>query len=66
MSLWSHANASRRSGVLAVPDDTGEDPACLACGKAMAVAAVDERGDESSFITFRCLHCGRTEKFLCE
>lgn len=48
------------------PIDTGEDPACLACGKTMAVAAVDERGDDPSFITFRCMRCGRSEKFVCE
>jgi hypothetical protein len=51
---------------LLYPLDTGEDPDCLACGKTMSVAAVDERGDLPSFITFRCMHCGRTEKFICE
>jgi hypothetical protein len=51
---------------LLYPIDTGEDPACLACGKTMSIAAVDEHGDDLGFITFRCMHCGRTEKFLCE
>lgn len=51
---------------LLYPLDTGKDPVCLACGKAMVVAAVEESGDKPSFIAFRCMHCGRTEKFLCE
>lgn len=51
---------------LLYPLDTGEDPVCLACGKTMYIAAVEERGELPRFITFRCMHCGRTEKFVCE
>ena len=51
---------------LLYPLDTGVDPACLECGKTMSVAAIEERGEAPSFITFRCMHCGRTEKFACE
>ena len=51
---------------LLYPLDTGDDPACLTCGKTMVVAAVEERGDQPGFITFRCMHCGHTEKFICE
>jgi NAD(P)H-flavin reductase len=50
---------------LLYPLDTGDDPACLSCGKTMVIAAVEERGDQPGFITFRCM-CGRTEKFICE
>jgi transcription elongation factor Elf1 len=49
---------------LLYPIDTG---ACLACGKTMLVATVEERKDQSGFIIFWCEHCGRTtEKFICE
>ncbi len=51
-----------KTDFLLYPIDTGEDPACLACGKTMSVAAIEERGDQPSFITFRCMHCGRTER----
>ena len=57
---------TRDQEYLLYPLDTGEDPVCLACGKIMSVAAVEERGEFPSFITFRCMHCGRTEKFICE
>lgn len=55
-----------RQEFLLYPIDTGEDPACLACGKTMLVAGIEERKDLPGFITFRCERCGRTEKFICE
>ena len=58
--------AGRDEEYLLYPLDTGEDPVCPACGKTMSIAAVEDRGETPSFITFRCLHCGRTEKFICE
>lgn len=57
---------SKDQDFLLYPIDTGDDPACLACGKTMSVAAVEEQQDHPTFITFRCEHCGRTEKFICE
>jgi hypothetical protein len=51
---------------LLYPIDTGEDPACLACGKLMIVGGVEARDDQPDFITFRCEKCGRTEKFICD
>jgi hypothetical protein len=56
----------REEQYLLYPLDTGDDPACLACAKTMLVAAIEERGEEPNFITFRCEQCGRTEKFVCE
>ncbi|WP_298255064.1 hypothetical protein [Bradyrhizobium sp.] len=51
---------------LLYPMDTGEDPVCLSCGTIMNVAAHEARETKPDFIIFRCPHCGRTEKFLCE
>jgi hypothetical protein len=51
---------------LLYPLDTGEDPACVACGKIMVVAGQEAREDKPDFITFRCAQCGRTERFICE
>lgn len=51
---------------LLYPIDTGEDPACLACGNLMIVGGVEARDDQPDFITFRCEKCGRTEKFICD
>ena len=57
---------SKDEDFLLYPLDTGEDPSCLACGKTMVVAAQEAREGEPDFIIFRCEHCGRTEKFICE
>jgi hypothetical protein len=51
---------------LLYPLDTGEDPVCLGCGAMMNVAAQEARETEPGFITFRCLTCGRSEKFVCD
>jgi hypothetical protein len=51
---------------LLYPLDTGEDPVCLGCGSQMAVAGHEVRETKPDFISFRCLHCGRSEKFLVE
>ena len=51
---------------LLYPLDTGEDPTCLACGKIMVVAGHEAREGKPDFITFRCMQCGRTERFICE
>ncbi|SHN80535.1 hypothetical protein [Bradyrhizobium erythrophlei] len=55
---------SKDEEFLLYPIDTGDDPSCPACGKTMLVAAIEERGDQPNFITFRCEQCGRTEKFI--
>jgi hypothetical protein len=51
---------------LLYPLDTGEDPACLGCGALMVVAAHEVRAPDPDFISFRCLSCGQSEKFICE
>jgi hypothetical protein len=51
---------------LLYPLDTGEDPACPACGALMAVAAHETRETKPDFIVFRCEGCGRSEKFVCD
>jgi predicted RNA-binding Zn-ribbon protein involved in translation (DUF1610 family) len=51
---------------LLYPLDTGEDPACLACGKTMLLAAHETREGKPDFVTFRCEQCGRSEKFISE
>ena len=51
---------------LLYPADTGEDPACLECGKTMVLATRGARQGKPDFVIFRCEHCGRTEKFICE
>jgi predicted RNA-binding Zn-ribbon protein involved in translation (DUF1610 family) len=51
---------------LLYPLDTGEDPACSACGAVMIVAAHEARVIKPDFIAFRCEACGRLEKFVCE
>jgi hypothetical protein len=51
---------------LLYPLDTGENPACLGCGKLMTVAARESRETKPDFITFRCAGCGRSEKFVCD
>jgi len=51
---------------LLYPLDTDEDPVCLSCGTLMVVAAHEARETKPDFITFRCINCGRSEKFLSE
>ena len=51
---------------LLYPLDTGEDPACLGCGTIMFVAGNEVREIKPDFIIFRCEHCGRSEKFICD
>ena len=51
---------------LLYPVDTGEDPACLACGKTMMLAGHESREGKPGFISFRCCQCGRSERFICE
>jgi tRNA(Ile2) C34 agmatinyltransferase TiaS len=51
---------------LLYPLDTGEDPACLGCGKVMMVAGREVAETKPDFIIFRCEKCGRSEKFICD
>jgi len=51
---------------LLYPLDTGEDPVCLGRGSQMTVAGHEVRETKQDFISFRCPHCGRFEKFLLE
>lgn len=51
---------------LLYPLDTGDSPHCPVCEKTMTVAVIEERGPEPGFISFRCEHCCRTEKFISE
>ncbi|WP_426615761.1 hypothetical protein [Bradyrhizobium sp. McL0616] len=51
---------------LLYPIDTGEDPVCISCGKTMLIANYETREGKPDFINFRCEHCGRSEKFICE
>lgn len=48
------------------PIDTGEDPACLGCGKVMVMAGHEIRQGKPDLISFRCDRCARTEKFISE
>jgi hypothetical protein len=57
---------SKDEEFLLYPLDTGKAPICRTCEKMMSVASVEERGHSPSFVTFRCIHRGRTEKFICE
>ena len=56
----------RENEFLLYPLDTGEDPACLHCGKIMAVEILEARDRKPYLIAFRCESCGRIEKFICE
>ena len=49
---------------LLYPLDTGDDPACLACAKIMVLSSHEIREIKPDFLTFRCEHCGRSEKFI--
>jgi hypothetical protein len=51
---------------LLYPLDTGEDPVCLGCSNTMTLATHEVRETKPDFISFRCLNCGRSEKFLSE
>jgi predicted RNA-binding Zn-ribbon protein involved in translation (DUF1610 family) len=51
---------------LLYPLDTGEDPACLSCGKVMMVAGHEVNEAKPDYIIFRCEQCGRSEKFICD
>lgn len=51
---------------LLYPIDTGEEPVCLRCGKKMLRASSEVREGKPTLLTFRCVSCGQSEKFLCE
>jgi predicted RNA-binding Zn-ribbon protein involved in translation (DUF1610 family) len=51
---------------LLYPLDTGEDPACLGCGKVMMVAGHEVSETKPDYIIFRCEKCGRSEKYICD
>jgi hypothetical protein len=51
---------------LLYPLDTGEDPVCLRCGSQMLLAGSEVRPEEPTFLVFRCVRCGGSEKFMCE
>jgi hypothetical protein len=57
---------AREQEFLLCPIDSGEDPACLACGKPMMLAGQESREAKPAFMSFRCLQCGRSERFICE
>jgi hypothetical protein len=48
------------------PLDTGEDPVCLRCASKMLLAGSEVREGQPTLLVFRCVRCGRSEKFLCE
>jgi hypothetical protein len=45
--------------------DTSETPSCSACVKIMIIAVIEQLSGRPNFITFRCIDCGRTERFIC-
>ena len=51
---------------LLYPLDTGDDPACLNCGKTMMLAGHEVAETKPDYIIFRCEKCGRSEKFICD
>ena len=51
---------------LLYPLDTGEDPVCLDCGTLMMLAGNEVTDTKPDFITFRCMRCGRSEKYVCD
>jgi hypothetical protein len=48
------------------PLDTGEDPVCPRCAGKMLLANSEVRAGKPTLLNFRCVSCGRSEKFLCE
>ena len=51
---------------LLYPIDTGEDPVCLRCANKMLLANSEVREGRPTFLIFRCVLCGQSEKFVCE
>jgi hypothetical protein len=51
---------------LLYPIDTGEDPVCLRCASKMLLAGSEVRESQCTLLTFRCVRCGQSEKFLCD
>jgi hypothetical protein len=52
--------------ILLYPLDTGEDPACPACGQVMRLFADEVLEAEPDILTFRCGRCGRSERLISE
>jgi ribosomal protein S27AE len=61
---WQMAAADQE--FLLYPLDTGDDPICPACGTTMVLASHESREVEPNFLSFRCVRCGRSERFICE
>jgi hypothetical protein len=51
---------------LLYPLDTGKPPICPGCSKTMVLAMAEVREGKPDFMTFRCNHCGRSERLVCE
>jgi ribosomal protein S27AE len=49
---------------LLYPLDTGDDPICPECSHPMVLAGHESREGKPDFVTFRCMKCGRTERFI--
>jgi predicted RNA-binding Zn-ribbon protein involved in translation (DUF1610 family) len=60
------AEMPRDQEFLLYPIDTGEDPVCPRCGQVMLLASAEARKGKPDFLVFRCVRCGRSEKFICE